>query len=96
MDATTRSFNLDPETFEYLNKIEHSIGHWSRELGLAALRVRGLEGQLAGIYESREGLIKQALEKAGFKPDKATRIQISGDGKVNFIELPEEPIIPTE
>lgn len=96
MDAVNRTFDLDKEDLEYLNKMEYSITHFSKDLGLATLRVRGLEGQLAGLYESRENFIKKMMEKAGFKADKATRIQITGDGKVSFIELPGEVAANTE
>jgi len=90
MDATSHSFNLDPESIDYLNKIEHSITHWSRELGLTALRIRGLEVQLAGLYESREQFMKKTIEKAGFKADKADNINVLPNGEVRFILLPDE------
>jgi hypothetical protein len=96
MDATNHSFKLSVEDFEYLTKIEHSINHWSKELGLASLRVRGMEDQLAGVYESREQFMRQTIEKAGFKADKAVNIKILADGEVQFVAVPEEVMAKNE
>jgi hypothetical protein len=96
MDATSHSFNLDSESVDYLGKIEHSINHWSKELGLVTLRIRGLEVQLAGLYESREQFMKKAIEKAGFKADKADRINILPNGEVRFTLLSDDAVVNPE
>jgi hypothetical protein len=82
---TDHSFNLDQEALDYFGKVDASINHWSKELGIATIRLRGLEAQLAGLYDSQQQFIRKAIEKAGFPADKFIgKIEVVPPGVVKF------------
>lgn len=79
----TRSIDLDPETIQRLEKIEQAITYWARQHGSHMIKADQARVQLSGMYDSRQQLFKEIVEKSDLPEGaKITEILESGEVKI--------------
>jgi hypothetical protein len=83
-----RSLDLDPETIEKLEKIEQAINYWSRQNASLVVKRRRIEDQLVGMFDSRDQLFSEIIEKSGL-PEGSKIKTILESGEVQ-IAIPEK------
>jgi hypothetical protein len=90
MDVQERSvhgFNLTKQDLEHLSRVETSIREHSTKYAQAMIEARGLEGQVADLYEARRQFILKKAEESGIDPKSIQGVQVDKDGAVSVLVI---------
>lgn len=90
------SFKLEEESFAQFRQVERSIQYWSVEMGKLQLQLDAAKSHLLGMYEARDGLLKKAVEDAGFNASKIDDVQVGQGGQILVVMSDPEPDGPAE
>lgn len=86
-ERSVHNFSLTKQDLEHLGNIENSIREHSIKYAQTMIEARGLEGQVADLYEARRQLVLKKAAESGIDPNTIQGVQVDKDGSVSVLVL---------